>query len=106
VDPSVKSQRAAHDGRARRASRRQAPARRAPDRHVHPERRPAAADRDRGTTLLFTFVAALLTMVGLICLVAIIDATWFLIVAMALDLVITAGVLAMLFRLAGDEDGS
>ncbi|HET6550203.1 MAG TPA: hypothetical protein VFG79_17205 [Solirubrobacter sp.] len=62
--------------------------------------------RDRGITLLFTFVAALLTVVGLICLVAIVDTTWILIVAMAIDLAITIGVLAMLFRLAGDEDGS
>jgi hypothetical protein len=62
--------------------------------------------RDRGITLLFTFVVALLTVVGLICLVAIVDTTWILIVAMAIDLAITIGVLAMLFRLAGDEDGS
>jgi hypothetical protein len=105
VDPSVKSQRA-HDGRARPASRRPAPARRAPDRHVHPERRPAAPDRDRGSLLLATFFTALLTMVGLICLVAIVDTTWFLIVAMVIDLAITTGVLAMLFRLADDEDGA
>jgi len=105
VDPSLDTSAPRHARRSRRATPVPASQRTAARRDAHPAPR-GAADRDRGTTLLFTFVTALLTMVGLICLVAIVDTTWFLILAVAVDLVITAGVLAMLFRLAADEDGS
>ena len=104
MDPSVDTSAPRHERRVRRAT--PVPSRTAARREAHvPPRGAPAPDRDRGTTLLFTFVAALLTMVGLICLVAIVDRTWFLILAMAIDLAITVGVLAMLFRLADDEDG-
>jgi len=44
-------------------------------------------------------------MVGLISLAAVVDRTWILIPVMAIDLAVTAAVLASVFRLMGNDDG-
>jgi len=61
--------------------------------------------RDRGSVLLLVFTSALLVMVGLISLAAVVDRTWILIPVMAIDLAVTAAVLASVFRLMGNDDG-
>jgi hypothetical protein len=61
--------------------------------------------RDRGSVLLIVFTSALLLMVGLVSLAAVVDRAWILIPVMAIDLTVTAGVLASVLKLMGNDDG-
>ena len=63
------------------------------------EREPAM---DRGIGLLLIFTAGVLVMVGLITLTAIVGSWWMLGAVMAIDLVVTAAVLAIIVRLLDD----
>ena len=61
--------------------------------------------RDRGISLLTIFTAAALLIVALVCVVGSVDRWWILIPVMAIDLAVTAAVLASVFRLMGNDDG-
>lgn len=69
-----------------------------------PSRGPAPL-RDRGSVLLLVFTCAMLLMVGLISLAAVVDRAWILIPVMAIDLTVTAAVLASVVRLMGNDNG-
>ena len=60
--------------------------------------------RDRGISLLTIFTAATLLIVALVCVVGSVDRWWILIPVMAVDLVVTGAVLAVMVRLL--DDGS
>jgi hypothetical protein len=61
--------------------------------------------RDRGLGLLAVFTASTFLIVGLVCLVGSIDRWWILIPVMAIDLAVTAAVLAVMIRLLDDGAG-
>jgi hypothetical protein len=70
---------------------------------------PAATDEgsplpDRGAGLLAVFTTALLVMVALAVVVGMIDAWWILVPVMAVDLALTATVIAMVIGLLHDGD--
>jgi hypothetical protein len=75
------------------------------------ESAPVAADRDtspirdRGLTLLTVFTLAMLMIVGLATITAIVGRWWILIPVMAVDLAVTAAMLASVARLLNDGDG-
>ena len=58
--------------------------------------------RDRGISLLAIFTGATLFIVALVCAVAGIDHWWILIPVMAVDLMVTGAVLAVMVRLLND----
>ena len=61
--------------------------------------------RDRGLTVLAVFTGAMLVMVGLAVLTAVVGHWWILVPVMAIDLTVTAAVLASVARLLNDGDG-
>ena len=68
-------------------------------------RRQPSAIRDRGMSLLTVFTVAMLAIVGLAVLTAIVARWWILIPVMAVDLTVTAAVLATVVHLMNDGDG-
>ncbi len=55
--------------------------------------------------LLLIFTSSLLVMVGLISLVSVLDRVWVLIPVMAIDLTVTAAVLASVWKLMSNDNG-
>jgi hypothetical protein len=78
------------------------PARRAL-RDESPAPPPPSPERDRGLSLLWIFLVAALIIVGAVVLANAVDSWWILIPVMAVDLLMTFGVLAGLMRLLADD---
>jgi hypothetical protein len=62
-------------------------------------------DGERGLILLLTFTVAMLVMVGMATLAAVVDRMWILIPVMAVDLIVTVGVIASIAGLLNNGDG-
>jgi hypothetical protein len=70
-----------------------------------PEPQQQQRDVDSGLILLLTFTVAMLVMVGMATLAAVVDRMWILIPVMAVDLIVTVGVIASIAGLLNNGDG-
>src|SRR5689334_16639372 len=64
---------------------------------------PAPANRDRGMTLLYVFTGATAIMVGDVVLAAAVGQMWILVPVMAIHLLMTFAVFAVIMRLLADD---
>lgn len=71
-----------------------------------PPSAPSDAGRDVGLSLLISFLAAALLMVGAVVAIGIVDRSWILVPVMIVDLAATFCVLATIAHLLRDDAGS
>jgi hypothetical protein len=71
-----------------------------------PPSTPSDDGRDVGLSLLLSFLAAVLLMVGAVVAIGIVDRSWILVPVMVVDLAVTFCVLAAIAHLLRDDDGS
>lgn len=73
---------------------------------AHPPSTPSDDGRDVGLSLLISFLAAALLMVGAVVTIGIVDRSWVLVPVMFVDLAATFCVLATIAHLLRDDAGS